>query len=100
MPEGEDGHYSCERRSTLDNRDGNDLYNEAAWAPISWGEVHAGQKVWLRGTHNGVFRAYGPHIVASTPDRTLASGTPATFQARFMHYADDLLVPRSKEGAC
>jgi len=69
------------------------MTNTHHWRPLSWSEAKKGQPVWLRGTHDGVFRAYGPHIVHDTERRQLESGTPERKGQVFTHYAEELLVP-------
>jgi len=62
------------------------------WEQILWEDVTPGQKVWLRGTHEGEFKAYGPHEVVSVASRSLLSGTPGREGNQFVHMAEDLLI--------
>jgi len=59
---------------------------------ISWLEVKDGQEVFLRGTHLGIERPYGPHIVENQNRRTLKNKKKRTF----MHYPEDLLIKVNK----
>ena len=62
------------------------------WEPIKWIDTIQGQLVWISGTHNGKFRAYGPHTVVDPTKRLLASGTSVCKGTQFMHYTENLLV--------
>jgi len=74
-----------------------DIYEESDWRALPWSEAYPGQRVWLRGTHVGQFRAYGAHLVEDVQRRLLRSGTPSRRGQVFVHVAEDLLVP-VKEG--
>jgi hypothetical protein len=67
--------------------------NERSWQGLPWSKATKGEKVWLRGTSNGRFYAYGPHTVHEPAKKQLSTATPAFKGAVFMHYAEDLLVP-------
>jgi len=55
---------------------------------IRWDKVSLGQEVFLKGTHLGNFRAYGPHWVEDVKKRKLVNSRDITF----LHYSEDLLV--------
>ena len=61
---------------------------EGNFHPIKWEEVSNGQEVYLKGTHMGNFRAYGPHWVENVKERKLVNSRDITF----LHYPEDLLV--------
>ena len=46
---------------------------------ISWDNVCEGQKIFIKGTHIGNFRAYGPHQVKSIDKRTLINSRDVEF---------------------
>lgn len=61
--------------------------NAEEFVDLPWADAEVGQTVWLRGTHDGRFRAYGPHVVHSVEKRKLRNSRGSVF----MHYAEDLL---------
>lgn len=68
--------------------------NKSAWQSLPWKEATKGEEVWLRGTIRGAFHAYGPHTIHDLDRKQIASGNPSRKGAVFMHYSEDLLVPR------
>lgn len=63
---------------------------EDIFVPATWEEVENGDVVYLSGTHNGKFRAYGPHRVVNKYGRSLRNMK----DVMFVHYAEDLLKVR------
>lgn len=71
---------------SLDMRRTEEL-TEDDFVPVKWSEVTDGDVVYLRGTHLGNFRAYGPHRVDLGRSRHLRN----TRGVRFTHMPEDLL---------
>lgn len=60
---------------------------EEKYYPVKWAEVAEGDYVYLKGKHNGEFKAYGPHKVLDVRKKQLCNSKGMTF----LHYAEDLL---------
>lgn len=69
---------------------------ESAWQPLPW--ATKGQKVWLQGSYEGSFQAYGPHTVHDARLRHIASGSPYCRGRLLRHWGEDLLVPTTALG--
>lgn len=64
------------------------LYEIRIFESVEWKQVTHGEIVWLRGSHNDRFRAYGPHTVVDREKRTLKG----KHGGDFTHYPEDLLI--------
>lgn len=71
----------------LDMRPTEEL-TEEDFEDVRWKDTYEQQRVYLRGTRLGEFRAYGPHTVTSKTKRQLTNGRGMTF----IHGAEDLMV--------
>lgn len=67
-------------------------YDESLFKPVAWNDVEEDREVWLRGTHLGRFRAYGPHWVENKEKKSLRNRA----NREFLHWAEDLLVLKEK----
>jgi len=55
---------------------------------IKWEDTKVGDVIWLAGTYQGQFKAYGPHIVVDPIRRCLLNSK----DIKFLHFPEDLLV--------
>jgi hypothetical protein len=70
-----------------------DKRNELHWVRIRWEDTTQDMKIWIKGTTDNKFRAYGPHKVHNIDRRQLRSGTPGAKGVVFRHYPEELLIP-------
>jgi len=72
-----------------------DCFDKEEFEPVKWKDVRQGYTIYLQGTQQGRFYAYGPHIVVSETEKQLEN--PRT-HARYLHYAEELLRGVETEG--
>lgn len=62
-------------------------YDETKFESIKWKDIKENQVIWLKGTYQGEFKAYGPHTIINPKERLLENSEGE----KFLHFPEDLL---------
>lgn len=70
-----------------------DKTNQKGFQRVPWSQAIEGRNVYLEGTDNGKFYAYGPHLVIDKDRRILQA---ANTNNQFTHRPEELMIPMVK----